>query len=149
MPRRALLLLTLGLGVPLAGCAPERPVVYAPPPAPPPAWGYSYGPGVPPPLQTTPGGWTAPCTAATDPARPEPCPGAPGNPNMWVAPPGYYVAGVTWVPVPMAAAPCQPCGETRTVTTTRVETVPARRVIRRAPPHVVRDKRVKEKRIRE
>lgn len=116
-------------------------------------------------------GWPPPCEAMPAPPYPGPPyagtaypgpgyyrPGYPpssyppsGYPGSWMAPPGYYVAGVVMVPVPVPrASHCQPCGETRTVTTTRVVDVPVRRwrhVPPRHPP--LHDKRVKEKRIKE
>ncbi|KPF56750.1 hypothetical protein IP65_03165 [Novosphingobium sp. AAP1] len=113
-------------------------------------------------------GWPPPCEAMPAPAYPGAGYYAPGHPpqaysapgyagqvpvytGSWIAPPGYYVAGVVMVPVPLPrTGSCQPCGETRTVTTTRTVDVavrPARRVPPRHPP--LHDKRVKEKRIKE
>lgn len=150
MLRTTSCLLTLAAAALLSGCAQDRPRAYAPPGAygyPPSDYAGGYGYAPPPP----PGGWApppAPCASVNGAA----C-AAPGMPQPFVAPPGYYVAGVTWVPVPVAGQPCQPCGET-TTTTTRIVEAPARRVIRRAPPRVMHDKRVreisvKEKRVRE
>jgi hypothetical protein len=156
MLRTTSCLLTLAAAALLSGCAQDRPRAYAPPGAygqgtygyPPSDYAGGYGYAPPPP----PGGWApppAPCASVNGAA----CTAAPGMPQPFVAPPGYYVAGVTWVPVPVAGQPCQPCGET-TTTTTRIVEAPARRVIRRAPPRVMHDKRVreipiKEKRVRE
>jgi hypothetical protein len=120
---------------------------YAPPPPPPSAMVPYAPPSAPCAVAPEPDrhGWPLPCDTAM---APQPY-GAPGYPGSWIAPPGYYVAGITWVPVPVAGNPCQPCGESRTITTTRVVDVPVRtwhRPVRHAP---YRDKRVKEKRIKE
>ncbi|NKJ40995.1 hypothetical protein [Novosphingobium sp. SG720] len=126
-----------------------------------------------PPMMVPYGQAPAPCTASGEPDRhgwppacsnapiaTYPAPGYPAAPyyqgqvpvysGAWTAPPGYYVAGVVMVPVPVGNAACQPCGETRTVTTTRTVDVPMRQWRRVPPRHPpLHDKRVKEKRIKE
>lgn len=152
----------------LAGAAPA--LARHQPPAPPPVaqpvpvqptW-VPYGP--PPYACAAPGepdrhGWPPACAGAGAPypGQAWPVPGPAGQipvyTGAWTAPPGYYVAGVMMVPVPVGPqTACQPCGESRTETTTRVIDVPSHaRGWRPVPPRhrPVPDKRVKERPVKE